>query len=82
MRRRKRGRGAGKHPSYALIRPCFAARCSEPMPAGLLSPEWSPAAFVSAVKRQAGKPGPEREILRLVQAAESRALAEWILQSC
>ncbi len=89
--------GAGKHPSYALIGACFvepfyasaeaaaaesAPGSANPMPGKFLSPDWSPTAFVSAVKRQAGKPGGEEEMLMRIQAAESQALAEWILRSC
>lgn len=73
--------GAGKHPCYPMIGIFSGSRVAGSLPAEFFSPGWSPGAFVSAVKRQAGKPGPERETLRLIQAAESQALAEWILQN-
>lgn len=72
---------AGKHPCYVLLEALLQddARLSED--AGLHRP-WSPSDFVSRVRLQAGKAGREREALRLIQAAETRALAEWIFRSC
>jgi hypothetical protein len=78
-------RRVGKHPAFAEIanrvRTALQAKAEADLAKKLIpGGAWDPFAFISACERAArnSSHGDERELLREVQAIESRALLDWI----
>jgi hypothetical protein len=71
-------RGAGEHPSFALISSRLDALLAKhPLREKLLpGGEWEPLAFLKVVDK--GRKGPDEALLRAVQAEEIIAYYEWL----